>query len=281
MTGQAALRGQLSLGDLLHIAGLDPDDILLLRHTFTDSGLRSSADLAPEPLLTYVRRQEHGNKVGRVPPRLWLNFIADGKRRSRFVAAYENAGERIEERTDQFRYFDLSPSPALEALTNRLVVEWPADAVNWAKRGMAAAAMSVMEIADPEAVAFPGFDDVLLTYDELQLVVSESRYASWRTALASVQGVYAIADRSDGQIYIGKADGSERILGRWRSYANDGHGGNVALRELARLDVSRRSQFVFSILRVFGPSVPAAEVDRAEAHFKRALLTREWGLNRN
>ena len=62
--------------------------------------------------------------------------------------------------------------------------------------------------------------------------------------------------------------GGERILGRWSAYARDGHGGNVALRDLAGLDPTH---FQFSIQRVFGPSVPTAEVDVAEAHFKRAL----------
>ena len=32
---------------------------------------------------------------------------------------------------------------------------------------------------------------------------------------------------------------------------------------------------------VFGPSATTAEVDAAEAHYKRALLTRQYGLNRN
>ena len=42
-----------------------------------------------------------------------------------------------------------------------------------------------------------------------------------------------ITDRSNGEQYVGKADGAERILGRWMSYARDRHGGNQALRELA------------------------------------------------
>ena len=33
--------------------------------------------------------------------------------------------------------------------------------------------------------------------------------------------------------YVGKADGLERILGRWTAYARGGHGGNIALRDLA------------------------------------------------
>lgn len=96
-----------------------------------------------------------------------------------------------------------------------------------------------------------------------------------------MQGIYLITDTSTGQLYVGKADGSERILGRWTAYARDGHGGNVALRQLAGLDSTHARHFQFSILQVFGPNAPTADVDEAEAHYKRALLTRQYGLNRN
>ncbi len=110
--------------------------------------------------------------------------------------------------------------------------------------------------------------------------------AGW---LSEVQGIYLITDASNGKQYIGRADGAERILGRWTTYARDGHGGNVALRELAFASTgggdsptptNHARQSVFSILRVFGPSTSSTEVNAAESHYKRALMTREFGLNR-
>lgn len=257
----ASLTGDLTFGHLLAAAGLDPRDVVVIRHTYTPGGLQSEADLTPERLLSYTRRQGTGpnHKLGKVPRPLWLCFMADGRRRSRYLVAYENHGEVVADRTE---------------------VEWSKDAVNWAKSGESASTFPVVEIADPEVVAFPGFDSVLLTYSELQTMVEDSRYAAWRTALGSVQGIYLISDRRDGRLYVGKADGGERILGRWSQYAKDAHGGNVALKELA-VDPSHRQHLQFSILRVFGPSVPTAEVDAAEAHYKRAMLTRKFGLNRN
>jgi hypothetical protein len=99
--------------------------------------------------------------------------------------------------------------------------------------------------------------------------------------LSAVQGIYAISDARTGQLYVGKADGGERILGRWTAYAQDGHGGNVELKKLGIEDPSHEQDFVFSILRVFDPSAAAPEVNAAESHFKKALMTREFGLNRN
>ena len=277
----STLTGDLSLGHVLAAAGLDLSELVVLRHTYTAGGLETAADLTPEKVLHYTRRQGISNKLGKTPPRLWLVFMADGGRRSRLLTAYENHGEVPEERREGLRYFDLRPSPALSSLVGRLVVEWSRDAVNWAKTGPTAALFPVIEIADPEVVPFPGFDQVLITHDELKAVIEDSRYAAWRTALGAVQGIYLIADTSTGQLYVGKADGGERILGRWTAYARDGRGGNVALRQLAGLDPTHARHFLFSILRVFGPSVPAADVDEAESHYKRALLTRQWGMNRN
>ncbi|RBY90211.1 GIY-YIG nuclease family protein [Blastococcus sp. TBT05-19] len=281
-TGASSSRGDLTLADLLDVAGIPPDDVLLVRHTYSTDGLTGPQDAAVDNVLTYSRAQAlRQSKIPRDPPALWLNFLADGKRRSRFLTAYENRGEVLAERTDVQRYFDLHPSDVLGSLRNRLVIEWSADTINWAKAGARADQMPVVEIADPARVPFPGFDNVLVTHDELVAVVEDSRYAEWRTALAAVQGVYLVADTSSGELYVGKADGAERLLGRWSAYARDGHGGNVALRELAEVDGTHRRHFVFSILRVFGPTATTAEVDTAEAHYKRALLTRQYGLNRN
>lgn len=276
-----SLAGDLCLGHLLDATGVDLSDIVVLRHTYTAGGLEMPSDLTPELVLDYTRRQGINNKLGKTPPRQWLCFMADGGRRSRLLVAYENHGEVHAERTETLRYFDLRPSQLLSSLVGRLVVEWSRDAVNWAKTGASASLFPVVEIADPEVVPFPGFDHVLITHAQLQAVLEDCRYSAWRTALGAVQGIYLIADTSTGQLYVGKADGGERILGRWTAYARDGHGGNIALRELAGLDATHARHFQFSILRVFGPSVPTTEVDEAESHFKRALLTRQHGLNRN
>jgi len=272
--------GELSLGHVMAAAGLrDLADVVVLRHTFANDLLRPG-EVSTEALLAYAARQDVSTtKFPAVPPRLWLNFVADGGRRSRFVGAFVNHGERVEERTEKIRTYDLTPVPVMSAMVDRLVIKWGKDTINWCKKAATAADFKVVEIADPEAVPFPGFDNILVDRSTLRAVVSDARYASWRTALGSVQGIYLIADRTTGRHYVGKADGEQRILGRWSTYARDGHGGNQALKALAAADPDHSRHFQWSILRVFGPSTPTPEVDRAEFHFKRALLSREFGLN--
>lgn len=262
------ITGDLCLGHILAATGIDLDDIVIIRHTYNDNGLQSPTDLTPEKVLAYTREQGINNKLPKEPPRFWIIFITDGGRRSRFLTAYENHGEVLSERTETHRYFDLRPSQVLESLVDRLVVEWSQDRRNWAKKGEDASKFLVVEIAHRKVEPFPGFDYVRLTHAELQDVVEDSRYSDWRSALGAVQGIYLIADTSTGQLYVGKATGSERILGRWTAYARDGHGGNVALRDLAGLDPTHARHFQFSILRIFGPNAPTTEVDKAEDHFK-------------
>lgn len=285
MSIPASPTGDLTLGHLLQAAGLsDLRDVIALRHTIRPRDPSSLRDLGEESVLAYTRMQTvRTNIFPKDPPPLWLVFVAEGERgtRSRFYTAYDNGGELPAERTETLRAYDLRPSPTLSSLRNRLVVDWGAGAIGWAKRGPRAAPLPVVEVADPTTVPFPGYGGVLLTFDELRRVVSERWYAPWQHALSAVQGIYAISDARTGQLYVGKADGATRILGRWASYAQDGHGGNVALRELGVTDPGHKEDFVFSILRVFDPSAPETEVNAAESHFKQALLTRRFGLNRN
>lgn len=52
--------------------------------------------------------------------------------------------------------------------------------------------------------------------------------------MVAAQGIHLIADTVIGKPYVGKADDSERIWRRWTTYAKDGHGGNLSMRELVR-----------------------------------------------
>lgn len=286
----------LKLGHVLASLGAenDPpiglDDVLVIRHTFTPGlpdGLKGPEDLELARVISYTRRQSVlTRRFPADPPRYWVILITDGKRRSRLYGTFENRGELIELRDDEHRTFDLHSSDFLAPLVDRLVIEWN-NPRSWHRRGTSATNLPVLEIADRDKVPFPGFDGVRLTFHELQELVESHRYEDWRAALREVQGIYLITDSTSGKQYVGKADGAERLLGRWSTYARDGHGGNVALRDLAfeRIgdDVVRTEHarnFLFSILRVFGPSTPMSAVNAAESHFKSALMTREFGLNR-
>lgn len=268
----------LTLGPLLIDAGIDPAEALVIRHAYVreheDSGLAGiHADSTAAEILEYTRNQSADTmRFPANPPRLWVVFIREGGDQARLWSVVENRGEISSDGIR--RVFDVVQTEHMEDLRNRLVVGWKSPRT-WRMNATTAARYPVVGIADAEPIPFPGFDRLALSHVQLQAVMREHRYASWRTALSSVVGIYLITDTRDGRHYVGKADGEESIRQRWHAYATNGHGGNVELRGLDP------SSFRFSLLRVFDPTTPTRDIDAAESHFKDALDSRRHGLNRN
>lgn len=128
---------------------------------------------------------------------------------------------------------------------------------------------------------FPGYSSVNLTFDTLR-VLAKQRPAAWLTALRSVGGVYLIADTSNGMLYVGSAYGDGGIWDRWENYAKKGHGENKDLVELLKTkSEDHASNFRFSILEICDLLASKDEVLARECHWKRVLLSREFGYNKN
>lgn len=265
----------LTFAQILDSAGIDPSDALAIRHAYVrEQGAGGiHGDSSDEEVMDYTSSQSANPRAfPAAPPTVWVVFLPEGGDRARLWRVVRNRGETSNDGTR--RTFSLEESDLLRDLESRLVIGWRSPRT-WALRAATAARYPVLEIADAEPVRFPGFDALTLDYSQLQAVVREHRYATWRTALSSVMGVYLITDTRDGRQYVGKADGTESVLQRWTTYAANGHGGNV---ELKGRDPGT---FRFSVLRVFDPATPTREINAAESHYKLALDSRRHGLNRN
>lgn len=267
----------LTLGPILADAGIDPAEAIVIRHAYVkehEDGFRGiNADSTDAEILDYTRGFGVNGSFPATPPRYWVVFIKEGGNQARLWSVIENRGEL--EGDGVLRTFDIAETEHMAELRKRLVIGWRSPRTWW-MRGATAASYPVDTIADAEPIPFPGFDRLVVSYPTLQAVMREPRYASWRTALSSVMGIYLITDTRDGRQYVGKADGLENIRQRWSAYAANGHGGNVELRGMDP------STFRYSLLRVFDPSTPEAEINIAESHYKLALDSRfPHGLNRN
>jgi hypothetical protein len=121
---------------------------------------------------------------------------------------------------------------------------------------------------------FPGYSSTMLTKQHLDIVVRQT-IESWRSALADVAGVYVIADRHAGKLYVGSANGAEGIWNRWCDYSRMGHGGNRELKDLLnREGASYAENFQFGVLEIADTHASAADILRRESHWKELLLTR-------
>ena len=182
---------------------------------------------------------------------------------------------------DKAKYsYETEELRGFEEFTDRVVVDWGRGTRSWHQW---ISKKRVIEIL-PEGYtqAFPGYLNVLLEFDDLKRMIDNPEaHRTWHAVLSAVAGVYLITDDKTGQQYVGSAYGENGILGRWRSYANNGHGDNALLRDLVRGQSEYERNFRFSILRTLPITMTAKEVIEIEAVSKSQLGSRAHGLNLN
>ena len=130
---------------------------------------------------------------------------------------------------------------------------------------------------------FPGYENVRLSYPLLKNIV-DRQLPGWVDALRNQKAVYLITDTKTGKMYVGSATSQTgMLLQRWSSYAADGHGGNIELRELVKqqgLDYVKEN-FQYSILENYNARMDDEYILRRESWWKETLRTREFGYNKN
>ena len=149
--------------------------------------------------------------------------------------------------------------------------------------------MLVKEILEnPYIEHFPGYKNIDLPFETLRTIMKDSNKGNkgnkeWKEAL-SIKGIYLITDTKTGKKYVGKADGENGIWGRWKCYIRNGHGGDVALKELMERKglTYAMNNYKFTLLEpITGEDEPV--INERESYWKRVLMTRDkkYGNNRN
>jgi hypothetical protein len=129
---------------------------------------------------------------------------------------------------------------------------------------------------------FCGCTKVNHRFDFLKAIV-ERQKQDWKASLSDIKGVYLILDTRTGKPYVGSAYGDAGIWSRLTTYVNTGHGWNDDLVKTIRkkgLEYALRN-FKFSILETFPFNTPDDDILGREAHWKKVMLSREFGFNKN
>lgn len=200
-----------------------------------------------------------------------------------FVGAYESHGCARVDGPALHRY-NLQRISSTDEMNGRLIVEYQRDGRNaYRNAENCGASMRVTEIR-PERLSiaeFSGYTQTMLTKRQLDTIVRQE-HISWKSALASVAGVYVIADRLTGKLYIGSATGDEGIWGRWCAYVQTGHGGNHELRQLLETQgPDYAANFQYGVLETADSRATEQDVLARESHWKQLLLTQPHGYNAN
>lgn len=274
---------QLFMADGL---GIEEDEIKLVRHV--DHLNRSIQRIVAEGHFERYQCEQ----VPTVNPfhhcKVILSFLGLENNKAEFYGAYKVNGVRPFKKSDWAGmpdwllnahkdkvsriYYDLKEIPEYQSYRGRLIVQWKSTRGWHQKKDL-----DIYEIL-PATVAtlFPGYQEVLLSFDALKAIFADPRaHRDWQAALMANAGIYRIVDLSTGEIYIGSAYGSGGVWSRWQNYAKTGHGGNKLLKG------RDPSNFQWSIVRTVSTTLSPRDVIRIEGHEKEKHGSRAIGLNEN
>lgn len=280
--------GALSFTDVLRKTGLDPARVKLIRHPLSHQKFRDCYKKGK--VLEYTKQQKSGFGKGYD---YWCVFIGEKSTLAKFYACYKVNGA-VPDTQDvapadfpypewfegKGLYFDLEYVDCLKAYENRLVIDWGPSARMWHQKGTSE--KPIVSIKTDSKKYFSGFENLILTYDELKAITDEPRiYDTWYDALSSVNAVYLIVDLASGQQYVGSAYGKDGLWGRWSTYVATHHGGNKKIIKLLKEHPERYHQFQFSVLQILPKTAIDEEVIKIEQLYKNKLKTVDFGLNDN
>lgn len=278
----------LSFSDILNKAGIEPEKVKLFRHSSSSDQFRPCLEKGMIEEYTSTQKEGFGKGYD-----YWAVFISDSGTLAKFYALYKVKGFKPATRDimpkgfpheDWFDggnvYFDLEYMDVLQQYESKLIIDWGKGTLSWHQKG--SNEKPIYAIFPDERKVFAGFENLILTYDQLKEIVENKQvYESWHTALSSVYGVYLIMDLVTGKQYVGSAYGADGLLGRWGEYARTRHGNNRLMMELLCTDPERYHHFQFSILQILPKTVTNEEVIGLETLYKKKLLTIPFGLNDN
>lgn len=263
---------------ILRHEGIDPKEVRILRHQDTRPGRVTPYNLwraGDGRLETYQRIQSRNVfTIGD----LLASFVATPLGDTLFIGLYRVNGVgnvptgTIDPSTGAepepgLNFYDICRDERLSDYVGLLTVDWGKGFLAWVQRAESKD-KRVLEIrAKVREDVFPGFTSFCWDIDQIAAVP-----LAWQEVLRSVKGVYLLVCDETGKQYVGSAKGDESLWGRFLEYAKTGHGGNVELKRRGR------GRYQVTVLEVVNSDTGIEQVEEA---WKRKLMSRKFGLNRN
>lgn len=278
----------LYLSDILRRNGLDPKRVKLIRHSLSDKDFLKCFQKGY--INEYQKIQKHNFFQG---CDYILTFISEPGTSAKFMGCYKvGSGEAVKPSmmplnfpiVEMFNgpsyYYDLQKVDILSDLDGRLIIDWGRAAISWQQ--WATNDKAIVSIQASPRLAFNGFENVVINYDELKDIVTDpTLYENWHTALSSIYAIYLITDQTNGKLYVGSAYGTGGLLSRWKYYVRTQHGDNKGIKAVLEISPDRYENFQFSILQILPKNITAEEVVEIENLYKRKLMSIKYGMNEN
>jgi hypothetical protein len=270
---------------ILSQEGIDPAEVRLLRHQDNNAiTISTPYELwrdNPTDFDKYQSVQSFKNRPKFQFP-FWAAFVAAPAGATLFVglyaAKYLGVGEQdfpMPHRKDfnkagAYDLYKLELQSALNDMCGKLYVDWGAGTRAWVQHAKGQN-KPVTEIRTSfKEEEFPGFASFLKSLSEIP-----SLPKTWVEPLRATKGIYLLTCPKTKEQYVGSASGEDGFWGRWQSYIQTGHGGNLGLKS------RDPSDYRVSILEVVGNQMSTDEIIHLEQRWKEKLQSKEMGLNKN
>jgi hypothetical protein len=271
------VKPMLTFNDILRKEKIHPKTVRLVRHHFTGHPER------PTPYQLWKRNDGSLEKYQRIQRKKRFKvgehlatFVVSPNKRTLFVGMYSVMGLGIVpdgvldpvsgKDVGGLNFYKIQRDAMLSEYAGRLSINWGSAWQAWVQRAHKQD-KEVAGIEDDIEPPFPGFAN--FTYELSRIAEIPEK---WQEVLRNVKGVYLLVCKATGKQYVGSAKGNQSLWGRLLDYAGNGHGGNVELK-------ARGPQhYQVSILEITNSE---AEVISIEEMWKKKLMSREFGLNKN
>ena len=280
----------LYFSDVLRKVDLDPKKVMLIRHALSDEGFKACADNGM--IREYTSHQKTNFAKGY---EYWCVFVSGKGTLAKLNAVYKvgryspdtpdtipKGMPKIE--ADHFQgkdaVFQLEQVDLLNEYENKLVIDWGGATRSWYQKGTME--KPIVSIQQDEKKIFSGYENLVLTYDQLKdIVENETVYSEWHMALKAVYAIYLIVDTETGRQYVGSAYNNDGLFGRWSRYVTTKHGNNKLMKKELCKHPERYHAFQFSILQILPKAITDEEVVKIETRWKEKLLSKKFGMNDN
>ena len=173
---------KLSFSDVLTKAGIDPKDVKLIRHAYSDKCFCACAEA--NLIKEYTSHQKNGFSKGY---KYWAIFISSQSTLAKFYAIYE-VGNSVPDSKDKApkgmpsiyaehyegkdAIFDLKEIDYLKDYENKLIIDWGNATRSWHQK--ATTEKPIISILPDSKKVFTGFEDLILDYDTLKEIVIDT-----------------------------------------------------------------------------------------------------------
>jgi hypothetical protein len=273
------------LNSILQSEGFELSEVRLLRHQDNSS----AKDRTPyklwcknRPQFDFYQATQGINHENKLRARFWASFVGTPSDETLFVGIYSVGGHKLLEvdtptphrdsvdKAGSCHVYELVLDSRMSDFIGKMIIDWGEGTRSWIQRADNQN-KRILELRKQfKEDDFPGFLNFIKPLSEIEKIPN-----GWINVLKNSRGIYLLTCPRTKEQYVGSATGETGFWGRWLDYAQNGHGGDVALKS------RDPSDYQVCILEVAGTALSSEQILELEAMWKRKLQSREMGLNRN